>query len=139
MVQAHVSGLLFLGAAFFGATAWRIWHIPGPGRMLVAPLSAAAALGVGAALGPWLWRQRVAGQRRLIAASLLACGGGLVSMLPGVGYAVVFGAQGVLAAAILTEVGTRRAALAWFWGCTLALAMPAVLYWWLVVSRAGGD
>lgn len=138
-VQAHVSALLVLAGALFAATAWRLAWQPRYGRAGVAACLAAAVVALVAASGPWAWQQRVAGQRRLIAAALLACGGGLVALAPGVSYLAVIGAQATLTAAILTEVGIRRGSLTWLWGSILALVIPATLYWWLVIPRGMSD
>jgi hypothetical protein len=137
LAQAHVSGLLFVSAALLGDTAWRLTHLP-PGWPSWAALPAAAAvLALIAAVGPWIWRQTVRGQRWFMAATLVA--GGLIAWFPGVDYRAVLACQVVLAAAILSEVGTHRTALTWFWGCVVALVVPALIYAWLVVPRPVPD
>jgi hypothetical protein len=139
LVQAHVSILLILSAVLFATTAWLLTRRPPWSRVGIGLLLAAAAAGLLAALGPWLWRQTVKGQRRLIAVALIVSGGGLIAMVPGSGFGSVFGAQAALSAAILTEVGNRKGALAWFWICAFVLILPAVIYWWLVVPRPMGE
>jgi ammonia channel protein AmtB len=103
LVQAHVSGLLIFGAALF-ARGWRsrITLHTGYGRAAAVFLWVAALAGLVAAIGPWLWQLRVAAQRRLIAAALVGCAGGLVAILPSIGYTPLFGAQAMLTAAVLT-------------------------------------
>ena len=131
LVQAHVSGLLLLSAALFARAAWRSRFVPhtGFGRTAAVLLGAAALAGVVAAVGPWLWQLRVAAQRRLIAAALAGCAGGLVAILPSIGYTPLFGAQAALTAAIFTEVGARKGALAWFWVTGIVLAATVFVYW----------
>lgn len=131
LVQAHVSGLLILGAAVFTRAAWRLRVTPhtGYGRAAAALLWAAALAGVVAAIGPWLWQLRVAAQRRLIAGALVGCAGGLVAILPSIGYTPLFGAQAMLTAAVLTEVGTRKGAMTWFWVTGIVLVTAVFIYW----------
>jgi hypothetical protein len=131
LVQAHVSGLLLFSAAVFAPAAWRSRVAPhtGFGRTAAVMLGAAALAGGVAAVGPWLWRLRIAAQRRLIAAALVGCAGGLVAILPSIGYTPLFGAQAALTAAVFTEVGTRKGALAWFWVCGVVLVATMFVYW----------
>jgi hypothetical protein len=131
LVQAHVSGLLMFGAALFARAAWRSRITPhtGYGRAAAVLLSAAALAGLAAAIGPWVGHLRVAGQRRLIAAALAGCAGGLVAILPSIGYTPLFGAQAMLTAAVLTEVGTRKGAMAWLWLSGIALVATVFIYW----------
>jgi hypothetical protein len=131
LVQAHVSGLLIFGAAVFARAAWRLRVAPhtGYGRAAAVLLWAGALAALVAAIGPWLWELRVAAQRRLIAATLVGCAGGLVAILPSIGYTPLFGAQAMLTAAVLTEVGTRKGAMAWFWISGIVLVTTVFIYW----------
>ena len=103
LVQAHVSGLLIFGAALFARAAWGVRVAPhtGYGRAAAVLLWAGALAALVAAIGPWLSQLRVAAQRRLIAAALVGCAGGLVAILPSIGYTPLFGAQAMLTAAVL--------------------------------------
>jgi hypothetical protein len=138
LVQAHVSGLLMFGAALFARAAWRSRLTPhtGYGRAATVLLSAGALAGLIAAIGPWLWQLRVDGQRRLIAVALVGCAGGLVAILPSIGYTPLFGAQAMLTAAVLTEVGTRKGAMAWFWVSGIVLVATVFIYWRVFVPFA---
>lgn len=51
----------------------------------------------------------------MVDSALAGCAGGLVAILPSIGYTPLFGAQAMLTAAVLAEVGTRKGAMTWFW------------------------
>jgi hypothetical protein len=140
VAQTLVSVLLLVGGVLLLFASVRLGRVWGEWRVHQTGLAVAAVVAALGAFAPWLSPALSVVAQRVVIWTAVVLASVITVAVMRVGHLSMYlGAQLLLTAAVLAEIGTRRRALAWFFWTVAALTFVVVAYYGGVSPRPGPD